>query len=65
MEIQAKTSSHVTLRFLKNELRGISDPILNHAEDFTSSTLNLANLLKEQAYRIQNTFSQPPHAFGD
>ena len=65
MDMLAKDASHIRLRFEKNELEKISDPILDHAEEFTSSTLDLANLLKEQGYRIRNRFRQPPHAFGN
>ncbi len=65
MEILDKSPSRVVLRFAQNELPKISDPILDHAEEFASSTLDLANILKEQAYRISNTFRQPPHPFGN
>ncbi len=65
MDVLESDSSRVVLRFEKGELETISDPILDHAEEFTSSVLDLANLLKEQGYRMRNTFRQPPHAFGD
>ncbi|MDA8361357.1 MAG: hypothetical protein M0Z44_05080 [Gammaproteobacteria bacterium] len=65
MDILDKSTDRVVLRFTQAELQKISDPILDHAEAFTSSTLDLANILKEQAYRMKNTFQQPPHAFGN
>ncbi|MHB8252405.1 MAG: hypothetical protein ACYDEV_01580 [Acidiferrobacter sp.] len=65
MEIMETTPSLVLLRFQQNELQDMSDTIIKNAEHFASSTLNMAYILKEQAYRIKNDFVQPPHAFGD
>ncbi len=65
MEILEKSASRVVLKFDKAELEGFSDPVIKNAEAFASATLNMANLLKEQAYRMKNHFVQPPHAFGD
>lgn len=63
MEIMKKTEGTVLLRFQKAEIPAVSEAIMKNAEDFASDTLNLAYLLKEQVYRMNNTFSQPPHAF--
>ena len=65
MDIVDKSPARVILRFSKTEIAKISDPVLDHAEEFTTSTLDLATILKTQAYRMSNTFQQPPHAFGD
>lgn len=65
MEMIDKTSTAVTVRFSQAELSPFSDPIIKNAENFGSRTLDLANILKEQAYRMKNDFHQPPHAFGD
>ena len=65
MEITEKSSGTVSIRFTGDEIRKIGDPIMKHAEDFSSSTLNLIYVLKQQAYRMKNDFVQPPHAFGD
>lgn len=65
MKIIKKTADTVLLRFEKAEIPAFSDPIMKHAEDFASATLNMAYSLKQQAYRMSNDFSQPPHAFGE
>lgn len=65
MDVIEKAGSRVTLRFHENELSGLSDPFIKNAESFGSAALNMAYLLKEQAYRMKNDFAQPPHAFGD
>lgn len=65
MDIVEKTAATVTVRFAQDELSPFSDPIIKNAEEFGSHTLDLANILKEQAYRMKNDFRQPPRAFGD
>lgn len=65
MEITKRNEGTVLLRFQKAEIPALSEAIMKNAEDFASDTLNMAYLLKEQVYRMNNTFSQPPHAFGE
>lgn len=63
MEIIDKTSQAVQIRFEAADIPRIADPIIKHAEEFSSRTLNLVYILNQQAYRMQNHFVQPPHAF--
>jgi hypothetical protein len=64
MEVLAKDSTGITLRFEKKDLGSLVEPIIKNAEQFGKETLDLVYLLAEQDYRIDDHFRQPPHPFG-
>ncbi len=64
MDVLAKDSSGITLRFEKKDLSNLVEPIVKNADQFGKETLDLIYLLAEQNYRMDNHFRQPPHPFG-
>lgn len=64
MDVLAKDSSGITLRFEKKDLGNLVEPIIQNAEQFGKETLDLVYLLAEQDYRMGDHFRQPPHPFG-
>jgi len=63
MELVHKDAQSITIRFDKKDLSKIVEPLVKNAESFAKDTLDMAYLLAEQDYRIDDHFQQPPHAF--
>lgn len=63
MELVHKDAQGITIRFDKKDLSQIVEPLVKNAESFAKDTLDMAYLLAEQDYRIDDHFQQPPHAF--
>ena len=64
MDVLAKDSSGITLRFEKKDLSNLVEAIVKNADQFGKETLDLIYLLAEQNYRMDNHFRQPPRPFG-
>ncbi len=64
MEKISMEASRIHIVLDKKELDALVDPIIRNAEQFSGEVLDMAYLLAEESYRMENDFGQPPHAFG-
>ncbi|MCE5393260.1 MAG: hypothetical protein JJ693_01485 [Acidithiobacillus sp.] len=53
----------IRLEFDKKDLPKIVEPIIKNAEQFSATPLDMAYLLAEVAYRMENHFRQPKGVF--
>jgi len=53
----------VRLEFEKKELAKIVEPIVKNASEFGSTSLDMAYLLAQQDYRMDDNFRQPRNIF--
>ena len=63
MEVIRKDDQSITIRFDKKDIAKIVEPIIKNAVGFTKDTLDVAYLLAQQDYRMEDHFKQPPHVF--
>lgn len=63
MKLVDSPKETIRIEFQKKDLNKIVEPIIKHAESFSSVPLDMAYLLGEQDYRIDDHFQQPKGVF--
>jgi hypothetical protein len=63
MKLIDSPGENIRIDFEKKDLDKIVEPIIKNAEQFSSTPLDMAYLLAEQNYRIDDHFQQPKGIF--